>query len=163
MFHIQARAACMDNQSFGIIQYLVYNILCLQSANAIDPANLNNLLVYIYIILYLYFCMLLAYVEVHGGAIFYDFQISLWMWGGATGECIQSNYNLSAHWFHVNTSSWWSIAQPTPASPPPPIHWYTMLLTVMLSEEPIVPCTTPAASRHCTAQQTLCSSYNWRQ
>ena len=32
-----------------------------------------------------------------------------------------------------------------------------------LSEEPIVPCTTPAASWHCTAQQTLCSSYSWRQ
>ena len=63
-----------------------------------------------------------------GGAMFYDFQISLWIWWGATGECIQSNYNLSAHWFHVNTSSWWSIAQPAAASPPPPIHWYTMLL-----------------------------------
>ena len=151
MFHIQARQACMDNQSSEYVQYRVYNILCLQSANAI-------LLYYLIIfgILYLdIFLHVAAYVEDLVEPCFMIFRFLF-----ESDEALQASVSNRII-IYLLTDSTLTPAHDDPSpSQQQPAHLLPYIDTrccwlLMLSEESIVPSTSSLLALHGTTDTLL--------
>ena len=153
MFHIQARQACMDNQSSEYIQYRVYIIFCVCNQQMLSCYTIlsNNLWHYRFIFLHV-----AAYVEDLVEPCFMIFRFLF-----ESDEALQASVsNRIIIYLLIDSTLTPAHDDPSP-SQQQPAHLLPYIDTrccwlLMLREEPIVLCTSNLLAL--TAQQTLCSS-----